>query len=110
MMRRAGTISCLLGGALLIAACGPMTLADAELSCIGTARDALGPRGEADIGVATDGDRVLPVARFEVSVSSDYIAGRDPAMVYDNCVRRRSGGQAPSRPLYDQPGWTGRRW
>ncbi|WBU52281.1 hypothetical protein [Paracoccus sp. SCSIO 75233] len=89
---------------VVLAACGPVPLAQAERSCLENARAATGPRGEARVGVAADSDGIRPVGRFEMSVSSDYIMGRDPALVYSNCVQRKSG-QMPSRPLYDQPGW-----
>ncbi|WBU58263.1 hypothetical protein [Paracoccus sediminicola] len=98
----------LAAGSLALAACGPLPLADAERACLDDARAATGPRGEARVGVGTDGDGLDTFGRFEVSVSSDYIMGRDPAEVYNRCVQRRSGGVPPSRPLYDQPGWTGR--
>lgn len=89
---------------LALAACGPLPLADAERLCQGDARDAISPRGEVAIGVGSSGNGLKPLGRFEVSVSSDYLMGRDPAEVYASCVQRRSG-LPPSRPLYEQPGW-----
>ena len=54
--------------------------------------------------MGTDGDDVGVLAGFSVSVSSDYIRGRDPAVVFHDCVVRRSG-QVPTRPLHEQPGY-----
>lgn len=89
---------------LLLAACGPVPLAQAERYCVDRARLAQQPRGEFAVGVGSDG---RPSTGFSVEVTSDYLAGNDPAAVYDSCVRQRAG-QAPSRPLSAQPGWTGR--
>lgn len=93
----------LLGG---LGACGPVPVAQAERACLDDARAATGPRSEVGVGVATDGDRVWTGAGFEVSLSSDYVMGRDPSDVFNSCVMRRSG-QPPTRPLSDQPGWRG---
>lgn len=90
-----------------IAACGPVPVAQAERICLEDARAATGPRTEVALGVGSDGHRVRPMGGISVSISSDYIAGRDPAVVYQDCVLRRSG-QVPTRPLYEQPGYRGR--
>ena len=87
-----------------ISACGPVPVDQAERSCLGDARDATGPRSEVALGVGTDGDSLRTMAGFSVSVSSDYIMGRDPAVVFHDCVLRRSG-QVPTRPLDQQPGY-----
>ncbi len=97
-MRRAAILCVLLAG------CGPIPLAEAERQCVDRARLAQQPRGELAIGVGSGG---RSATEFSVEVSSDFLAGRDPAAVYDACVRQRAG-QAPSRPLSAQPGWTGR--
>jgi hypothetical protein len=89
---------------LLLAACGPIPLAEAERQCVERARLAQQPRGEFAVGVGSDG---RPSTELSVEVTSDFLAGNDPAAVYDSCVRQRAG-QAPSRPLSAQPGWTGR--
>lgn len=95
-----------LGAAMLsvLGACGPVPVAQAERNCLRDARLAKGPGGEVALGVSTDGHSVTPRARFELEVSSDYLAGRDPSDVFNRCVYRQSG-QLPARPLYDQPGW-----
>lgn len=87
-----------------LAACGPVPVDQAERSCLRDAREASAPRSQAVLGVGTDGDDVGVLAGFSVSVSSDYITGRDPAVVFHDCVVRRSG-QVPTRPLHQQPGY-----
>jgi hypothetical protein len=89
---------------LLLAACGPVPLDQAERYCVERARLAQQPRGEVAFGVGSDGK---PDTAFAIEVSSDFLAGNDPSAVYESCVRQRAG-QSPSRPLSAQPGWTGR--
>ena len=55
------------------------------------------------MGVGSGGRRAAEVS---VEVTSDYLAGNDPAAVYESCVRQRAG-QPAARPLSAQPGWTG---
>lgn len=88
-----------------IAACsGPVPVARAERLCLENARAATGPRTEVGLGLGTDGHKVRPMGGISVSLSSDYIRGRDPAVAFHDCVVRRSG-QVPTRPLHEQPGW-----
>jgi hypothetical protein len=90
------------GSALaLLVGCGPMTVAQAERQCFERARLAAHPRGKVAIGTGSGGG-----VRFkgEISVSSDFLQGRDPSAIYDSCVVQKSG-QPPSRPLYSLPGW-----
>ena len=86
---------------ILLAACGPMTVAEAERQCLDRALLAKQPRGEISMGVRSDGKAA---AGFDISVSSDYLMGRDPSAVFESCVMAKSG-QLPSRPLVQQPGW-----
>jgi len=88
---------------LLVAACGPISVADAERQCFERARLAQQPRGEVKLGVGTGG---RAVGGLELEVSSDYIMGRDPSAVFASCVQQKSG-EPPSRPLYQMPGWRG---
>lgn len=90
-------------GLTLLAACGPMTLAEAERQCFERARLAQQPRGEVSVGVGSGGKAV---GGFELNVTSDYLLGRDPAAVYETCVVSKSG-EPPSRPLYARPDWKG---
>ena len=99
----------LFGAALLVAglaACGPVPVHQAERNCLDDARAAARPQGHAVIGVGSDGGSVRPMGRIEMSISSDYVLGSDPADVFNRCVMRQSG-QMPTRPLQDQPGWRG---
>ncbi|UFM66340.1 hypothetical protein LOS78_10375 [Paracoccus sp. MA] len=94
----------LLAPALLgLAACAPaqIPVEQAERVCMVKALDARGPRTEVGFGVGSHGYRGGFVS---VDLSSDYIMGRDPAEIFNQCVLRRSG-QMPVRPLYEQPGW-----
>jgi len=88
---------------ICLAACGPISVADAERQCFERARLAEQPRGEVVVGVNSDGD---VGGGFILDISSDYIQGRDPAVVYETCVVSKSG-QPPSRPLYARPDWRG---
>ncbi len=81
-------------GLLLLAACGPVSAERAADMCEDRARAATGPTGEIGIGVGSDG----PGGSFEIGVTSDYILGRDPYIVYEECVRQKTG-QGPIRPL-----------
>ena len=105
-MRGAAILSLLIGPVAL-AACGPIPLAQAERVCMEDAYLAQAPRGSIGVGVGSGGHS-RAYGSFEISVSSDYLTGRDPAEVYATCVQRRSG-QLPTRPLYDHPGWAGAR-
>lgn len=88
---------------LALVACGPIPVHQAEQQCFERARLAQQPRGEIGVGMDSDGSAL---GNFKISVSSDYLMGRDPAAVYDICVQQKSG-QAPTRPLYSFPQWKG---
>lgn len=89
-MRRAAFLA-----GLLLAACGPVSPERAADICEDRARSAAGPTGEIGVGVnSRDGLR----SSVELEITSDYILGRDPYMVYEQCVRNMSG-QGPIRPL-----------
>lgn len=89
--------------ALLAAACGPITVEQAERQCFDRARLAVHPRGTVKLGTGSGGG-----LRGELSleVSSDYLQGRDPSALYDACVYQKSG-QPPRQPLYTRPDWQG---
>ena len=86
---------------MMLAACGPVSLPQAERACIDRARLAQQPRGTAGVGVNSNGKTS---GLLELQVSSDYLQGRDPSAVYDQCVLQKSG-QPPSQPLYSRPDW-----
>ncbi|NEX47458.1 hypothetical protein [Pseudotabrizicola algicola] len=92
-----------LGLPLLLLACGPIPVQQAERQCFERARLAQQPRGEIAAGVGSGG---RAAGRIKLEVSSDFIMGRDPSAVYDSCVYQKSG-QPPSRPLYSFPEWKG---
>lgn len=106
MIRRASVAALAIALAAGLSACGPIPVQQAERNCLDTARAATGPRGEIAMGIGSDGHSVRPMGRIELSVSSDYVMGRDPSDVFTRCVVRQSG-QMPTRPLYEQPGWKG---
>lgn len=75
-------------------ACGPISPERAAEQCEERARAATGPTGKVGIGIGSDG----PDGFLEVGITSDYLRGRDPFVVYDQCVRQKTG-QGPIRPL-----------
>lgn len=87
----------------LLAACGPMSMAEAEQQCFERARLAEQPRGEVSIGATSEGRTVTAI---ELDVSSDYLLRKDPSAVYETCVMSKTG-EPPSRPLYMRPDWKG---
>ncbi len=97
-----GGLAGLIGIGAALAACGPVSVEQAERYCLERARGTLHPRGTVEVGGSTAG----PVARVELDVSSDFLAGRDPSAVYQSCIIRKTG-QAPRQPLYSIPGWRG---
>lgn len=100
-MRAALAALCLLP--LGLAACGPVSVEQAERMCYDRARLAAAPRGEIGMGVNSEGS---VGAGIKLEISSDYIAGRDPSAIYDSCVYQKSG-QPPRLPLYLRPDWRG---
>jgi len=85
---------CALLAALPLAACGPVSPERAYEQCSERARLAASPRGSVGVGVGSGG----PSASASVTISSDFITGRDPYLVYDNCFRNLTGA-GPTRPL-----------
>ncbi len=79
----------------LLAACGPVSPQRAADMCEDRANAAVGPTGEIGIGINNKGNTS---GSFEIGVTSDFIQGRDPYQVYEDCVRQKTG-QGPIRPL-----------
>jgi len=79
---------------VFLVACGPISPERAADMCEERARAATGPTGEIGIGIGSNGTS----GSFEIGVTSDYLQGRDPYVVYESCVRQKSG-QGPIRPL-----------
>jgi hypothetical protein len=81
-----------LSGIALLAACGPIPVDRAERECFQRARLGGGSGGAG--------------GKLSLTVSSDYLQGRDPSAVYDACVYQKSG-QPPRQPLYTRTDWQG---
>ena len=79
---------------LTLAACGPVSPERAADMCEDRARAATGLTGEIGIGIGNNGVG----GEVEIGITSDYIRGRDPYIVYEECVRQKTG-QGPIRPL-----------
>lgn len=79
---------------LALAACGPITPELAADQCEERARAATGPTGEIGIGVGSSG----ATGSVEIGLTSDFLLGRDPYTVYEQCVFDKTG-QGPIRPL-----------
>lgn len=81
---------------LLLAACdpGPMDPVRAADLCEQRALAAQGPTGSVTLGANS---REGAYAGAEIGLSSDYLTGRDPLVVYEECVYQRTG-QGPIRP------------
>ncbi|SHI86882.1 hypothetical protein [Wenxinia saemankumensis] len=90
----------LLLGLLGLAACGPrppMTPEAAAAYCEGRARAAAGPTGAIAVGV---NNRTGFESGISVGLSSDYLAGRDPAAVYVACMQDRTGAIPAAVPAF----------
>ena len=62
--------------------------------CAERARLAAQPRGSIGLGAGSGGAS----ANFELTVTNDFLQGRDPQLVYENCFRDLTGS-GPTRPL-----------
>ncbi len=88
---------------LILAACGPIPVDQAEKQCLHQAALAVHPRGQIAAGLGSDGKAA---GHLDVEISSDFITGRDPSEVFASCVYQKSG-QLPTRPLYSRTDWKG---
>lgn len=80
---------------LCLAACDtPVSAERAYEQCSERARLAERPRGSVGFGVGSGG----PAGGLDVTVTSDFLRGRDPYVVYDTCFRNLTGA-GPTRPL-----------
>lgn len=86
----------------LVAACGPVSLEQAERDCFERARGAAGPTGFVEAGYGRHG----AVGAIEIDINSDYLQGKDPSAVYAACIMRKTG-QPPRLPLFARPDWKG---
>jgi hypothetical protein len=86
---------------VFLAAVGTLAACDRTVSperayerCSERARLAAAPRGSIGIGAGSGGGS----ANFDVTITSDFLQGRDPYLVYDTCFRDLTGA-GPTRPL-----------
>ena len=79
---------------LALTACGPVPLVQAEAECRSRADQAAAPSGSVGVTFSSDGS---VETNLSVGVTSDYLNGRNPSEVYNQCVLARSG-QPPARP------------
>lgn len=84
---------------VLLLACGPVSVEQAERECLDRARLAQKPQVEVFLGVNNKGE-VLKGG--SIGVSTDFLAGRDPSAVFNDCVKSRSG-QFPTRSFTEFP-------
>ena len=91
MMRKSSFAAALTVG---LVACGPVSPELAAEQCEERARAAAGPTGELRIGGGSEGFH----SGIEVGITSDFLMGRDPYLVYESCVYNKTG-QGPIRPL-----------
>lgn len=78
-----------------LSACVPITPERAAAECQERAQAATGPTGSFGIGINSERGTVI---NGEITITSDFITGRDPYELYDSCVREKTG-QGPIRPL-----------
>ena len=79
---------------LLLAACGPLDPNVAADRCEDRARAAQGPSGNVTVGANSE---TGGFGGASVSVSSDFLRGLDPELVYQRCVLELTG-DLPVRP------------
>lgn len=79
---------------LFLAACSPPTPEQAAARCEERARSAQAPDVGITIGASSNDG---PFASGNISLSSDFLRGRDPLEVYETCVIELTG-EPPIRP------------
>jgi hypothetical protein len=82
------------------AACGPVSVEQAERDCVERARAATHPTGFVEAGFG----RHDAQGAIEIDINSDYLSGKDPAALYNACVARKTG-QPPRQPLHARSDW-----
>lgn len=82
--------------AAILSACAPtpMRMDRAMEICSDRARDALGPRGFIAAGASSTGASYTSIG---IGIHSDFLLGRDPEAIYQQCVLARTG-ELPPRP------------
>lgn len=79
-----------LAAVALIAGCSsePVPVKQAMEMCMENARKASGPTGSVGLGFDSDGG---VSSTLSIELTDDYIFGRDPDDVFEECVVKRSG-------------------
>ena len=65
-----------------LAACGPVSVEQAERACAERARTAASPIRLSEAAFGSDGMR----AAVDIDVNTDTLSGRDPSALYNACV------------------------
>lgn len=78
--------------------CGSVNPELAAQRCEARARAATGPTGEVKFGVNSN---TGAYSRAQIGVSSDFLLGRDPVQVYENCVLRKTGKLPIRQPIFE---------
>ncbi len=84
----------IIAAAIFLVACGPLDPELAAQRCEDRARKAQAPIGKVTLGVNSN---TGAFGRAQVGVTSDFLRGRDPQQVYDECVINLTGAM-PIRP------------
>jgi len=84
----------LLCGASAVLACTPISPERAADKCEERARGAQAPEGEITVGANSNSGGFV---NGSISISSDFVQGRDPVAVYEACVFQMTG-ELPIRP------------
>ena len=86
----------MLPAALLLSACEPTPVSPERAAqiCEERAQAAQGPTGSFTVGANSDDG---PFVGAEIGLTSDFVTGRDPLDVYEQCVIRQTGA-LPVRP------------
>ena len=94
MSTRAALALCTVAVGLSACTPTPMSMDRAMEICSDRARDALGPRGYIAAGASSTGASYTSIG---IGIHSDFLLGRDPEGIYQQCVLARTG-QLPPRP------------
>ena len=91
-----------LAAVALIAGCSsePVSVRQAMEMCMEPARKAAGPTGTFGLGFGSEGG---VSSSLSIELTGDYLIGRDPDEVFEECVVRQSGA-VPDQPYSELVG------
>ena len=91
-----------LAAVALIAGCSsePVSVKQAMAMCMEPARKASAPTGSVGLGVDSEGG---VFSSLSIELTDDYLFGRNPDDVFEECVVKRSGS-GPDRPYSELVG------